>query len=93
MIYRLLIKEPAKRQIDRLDPAVRSRIHGALKRIATMPTIGKPLRKPLDGLWSYRSGDWRIVYEVHSRAITVIVVAVGHRREIYDAIRRALDRL
>lgn len=36
-----------------------------------------------DGEWRIRTGDYRIVYEVHDGMLVVLVVAVGHRREIY----------
>ena len=93
MTYRILIKEPAKKQIDRLDKSIRERMYEAIKRIASFPSIGKPLRRPLDGYWSFRMGDWRIIYEIHEKIITIIVVAVGHRREIYEAIRKIFDRI
>ena len=37
-----------------------------------------------DGEWRVRTGDYRIVYEVRDAVLVVLVVAVGHRREIYD---------
>ncbi|MBI4238527.1 MAG: type II toxin-antitoxin system RelE/ParE family toxin [Deltaproteobacteria bacterium] len=90
MTYTVLFKEPAKHAVEQLDRGVRLRIFNALQRIATQPSLGKPLRTPLQGLWSYRVGDWRIVYEVQQRIITVVVIGVGHRREIYDTITRLL---
>jgi mRNA interferase RelE/StbE len=38
-----------------------------------------------DNLWRVRSGDYRIVYEIHDGHLLVLVVAVAHRREVYDA--------
>jgi mRNA interferase RelE/StbE len=37
-----------------------------------------------DGEWRVRTGDYRIVYEVHDDVLLVLVVAVGHRRDIYQ---------
>lgn len=92
MKFTVIFKDPAKKAIDKLDRGVRMRMFNALQRIATQPSRGKPLRAPLHGLWSYRVGDWRIVYEVHQQTITVVVVGVGHRREIYENITRLLQR-
>ena len=37
-----------------------------------------------DGEWRVRTGDYRIVYEIHDDVLLVLVVAVGHRRDIYQ---------
>jgi mRNA interferase RelE/StbE len=42
----------------------------------------------LRGLWSYRVGDYRVVYEIRRRALVVLVLAIGHRRAIYESVRR-----
>lgn len=44
---------------------------------------GKPLHGALKGLWSYRFGSYRILYEVRHGELLVIVIDLGHRREIY----------
>jgi mRNA interferase RelE/StbE len=53
---------------------------------------GKPLRASLAGCRRIRTGDTRIVYRVDGRAIQVLIVAVGARRdeEVYDAAERRL---
>ena len=33
--------------------------------------------------WRVRVGDYRIIYEIHDRELVVIVVTIGHRREVY----------
>lgn len=54
------------------------------------PLRGKPLQLDLKGLRSWRTGDFRIVYRVIEDRIEILVVAVGHRREVYDRLRRRL---
>lgn len=44
---------------------------------------GKALKAELSGLWRYRVGDYRIICQIRDHEILVLVVAVGHRREIY----------
>lgn len=39
-----------------------------------------------DNLWRVRSGDYRIVYTIEDEVLTVLVVKIGHRREVYRAI-------
>lgn len=44
-----------------------------------------PAAKPLSGrsAWRVRVGDYRVIYEIHDDVLTVYVVALGHRREVY----------
>jgi len=45
--------------------------------------FGKPLRHELQGLWSYRIGQYRAICHIESERLVVLVLAVGHRRQIY----------
>ena len=46
--------------------------------------FGKGLRSDLAGLWLYRVGDYRIVCQILDGELIVLVVTVGHRRDVYD---------
>lgn len=47
-------------------------------------SIGEPLKgSRFAGLWRYRSGDYRILCEIQDKKITILVVLIGHRREVY----------
>jgi mRNA interferase RelE/StbE len=57
------------------------------QRIATSEDprrFGKPLTGDLKGLWRYRVGSYRIVAAIEDDRFVVLVVTVGHRREVYD---------
>ena len=57
------------------------------QRIATTADprrFGKPLTGDLKGLWRYRVGDYRIVASIEDDRFVVLIVTVGHRREVYD---------
>lgn len=45
--------------------------------------VGKPLRAPLDGLHSARRGAFRVLYKIADEHVTVLVVTVDHRRDVY----------
>jgi mRNA interferase RelE/StbE len=45
--------------------------------------FGKALKADLAGLWRYRVGDYRILCQIRDRELLVLIVAVGHRREVY----------
>jgi mRNA interferase RelE/StbE len=78
---RIVFTAAAARQWTKLADDVRRRIDGRLNEFATS---GKGDVKRLKGRNGarLRVGDWRVIfYEEHS---AVVVIAVGHRREIYD---------
>jgi mRNA interferase RelE/StbE len=45
--------------------------------------FGKGLKSDLAGLWRYRVGDYRIVCQIQDGELLVLVVTVGHRRDVY----------
>ena len=85
MTYRIEIAPAAVRQLRKLDPTARRRVQAAIELLADQPRPSGAT-KPVggDGEWRVRTGDYRIVYEVHDDVLLVLVVAVGHRRDIYQ---------
>ncbi len=78
----------AQKPMRRLDPQVRRRIRDFLStRIASLDDprqLGEALQGArLGGLWRYRVGDYRILVEIKDEIVTVIVIGVGHRGEVY----------
>jgi mRNA interferase RelE/StbE len=45
--------------------------------------VGKPLRAPLEGVYSARRGEFRVLYTIDDGAVTVLVVGIQHRRDAY----------
>ena len=85
MTYRIEVAPAAVRQLRKLDRAAQRRVQAAIELLATepRPSSAKKLVGG-DGEWRVRTGDYRVVYEVHDNVLLILVVAVGHRREIYD---------
>ncbi len=46
--------------------------------------FGKGLRADLAGLWRYRVGDYRILCQIRDGELLILVVSVGHRRDVYE---------
>ncbi len=46
--------------------------------------FGKGLKTNLAGLWRYRVGDYRIICQINDKEMVVLVVSVGHRRDVYE---------
>lgn len=77
----------AKKQLKSLDKQAQTRILDFLEdrigRSVDPRLSGKPLAGTFSGLWRYRVGDYRIICQIEDEKLVVLVVAVGHRREIY----------
>ena len=78
----------AARAIRKLDPAVRKRIRDTLQKLSEDPERGKQLRLGLTGLRSWRTGRYRIIYRLIESRIEILVVAIGHRRDVYRKLQR-----
>jgi len=92
VIYKVRLTLKAEKDFKGLDGSVRSLIIKSLEKLAANPEIGKPLQFELANLFSYRASSHRIVYEIHRKEITVLVVAIGHRREVYERLKSLLAR-
>jgi len=46
--------------------------------------FGKTLHSDLSGLWRYRVGNYRIICKIENQKLVVLVVTIGHRKEVYD---------
>lgn len=83
MTYAIEVARAAARQLGKLDPPVRRRIQAAVELLAEEPRPpGATKLVGGDGEWRVRTGDYRIVYEIHDDVLLVLVVALGHRRDI-----------
>jgi len=80
----------AAKAIRKLDSGTQSKVHAALETIRENPDRGKPLQLTLKGLRSWRTSDWRIIYKTFENYLEILIVAVGHRREIYDRLKERL---
>ena len=87
MPWIIKIKETAQRQLARLDPQTRNRIihflHEHIMGCTDPRHTGKALRMNMKGLWRYRVGDYRIICQLQNETVTVMVLEIGNRREIY----------
>lgn len=83
MTYRIELRPAAVRALLKLDPKLRPRIQGAIELLARDPR--PPASRPLTGRpgWRLRAGDYRILYTIHDDVLLIVVVDVGHRRDVY----------
>lgn len=70
--------------LRRLPPDIKRPVKAALRAIGADPAIGAMVERELKGLWRFRVRRFRIVYAVDRSRRIVRVMAVAHRRHIYD---------
>ena len=84
MPYRIEYRPEARRSLKKLDPPTRRRIVSRIEKLADNPRpAGVEVLKGLEHLYRLRVGDYRVIYRIEDRARLVLVIRVGHRREVY----------
>ena len=88
MVWRIEFDPAAVKELAKLDKPVARRIVQFLReRVAPLADprrLGEALRgDQLGSFWKYRLGDYRVVAEIVDRRVVIIVVRVGHRRDVY----------
>ena len=87
MAWRIEFDPRAEKELAKIDPQQAKRVLRYLReRIAVdedARRYGAPLRHDLTGLWKYRVGDYRVICEIQDSVLIVLVIRIGHRREVY----------
>lgn len=88
MAWTIELTDAALRQLERLDKTAGRRIWKFLhERLAPMEnprSIGQALHgQHLGEFWKYRVGDYRLITRIEDNRLVVLVLRIGHRREVY----------
>jgi mRNA interferase RelE/StbE len=88
MAWRIDFEGAAARELDKLDPQSTGRILRFLRdRVAPLDdarSIGQALKGDRFGeFWRYRIGDYRVIARIDDAAALILVLRIGHRREVY----------
>jgi mRNA interferase RelE/StbE len=84
--YAIKLSRQAERSLGKLarsQPAMARHVAHAIDHLAEEPHAGIPLRGDLKGCYKYRVGTYRIIYQIVHHVLQVIILDVGHRKEIY----------
>ena len=82
MNYRVLLHPKAADFLKRLDEKKRGEIKKNLETLKERAKAGKHLKH--SNFWSLRIGDYRAIYEIDRERNKVIVLFIGHRKDVYD---------
>ena len=89
MAFKVFLHPKAAKALEKIDAANKARIKAALKELAGSPEkAGKQLK--LSDFWSLRIVDYRAIYEIDKGQKQVVVLFVGHRRDVYGDFTKML---
>jgi mRNA interferase RelE/StbE len=87
LAWTIEISRTAEKQIKRLNRVAQAAIvrflRDRLKPAQNPRQLGKPLHGDKGGLWRYRVGDYRLICDIQDEKVVVLVLRVGHRKDIY----------
>ncbi|WP_372609393.1 type II toxin-antitoxin system RelE/ParE family toxin [Halomonas sp.] len=87
MAWRIELTNDAVKQLKKMGHTDAKRIRDYLRfRVQSLDDprqLGKPLTGQLSELWRYRVGDYRIIASIEDDEVRILVIRVGHRRDIY----------
>jgi mRNA interferase RelE/StbE len=84
MAYDIEVLPAGARALKKLEPRVAARLSGAIDALADEPRPHGV--KKLEGakdLYRVRVGQYRIIYQIHDDKLVIVVVTLGHRRDVY----------
>jgi mRNA interferase RelE/StbE len=85
MNYSVTLSPAAARQLRKFDPEVRRRIQAAIELLAENPRPPAATRLVGGGgEWRVRTGDYRVIYEIHDGELLILILRMAHRREVYE---------
>ena len=84
-MYSLTFKQSVAKDLKKIGKEEGERILSAIKeKLLPDPSSGKRLKGTLAQIWSFRVGAYRILYTFNDTELVVLVLAIDHRREVYD---------
>ena len=83
MALTILLHPKAAKALEKIEKSIRLRIIEKLRELRNRPErVGKRLK--YSDFWSLRVGDYRAIYEINRDTNQVVVLFIGHRKNVYD---------
>jgi mRNA interferase RelE/StbE len=87
LAWRIEITRTAEKQIKKLDRTAQNSIviflRKRLEPASDPRQWGKALQGEKRGLWRYRVGDYRLICDIQDQRITILILELGHRKDVY----------
>lgn len=82
-MHKIILKNPAKKFLRKLDNFEREKILIKIKQLEINPKLGKPLIGNMTGLWRLRIEKYRVIYEIKNNELFIFILQIGLRKNIY----------
>jgi addiction module RelE/StbE family toxin len=85
-MWTIVYRKSVQKDLKRISADVQYILRRAIEEKLMVDPVrfGLPLRRNLKGLMKLRVGDFRIIYSIERRTVTVHVIKIGHRKEVYE---------
>ena len=87
MIYKVEYLPSVYKKMEKMDNFIKRMLYNwidkNLQNCENPRLLGKPLSSDRAGQWRYRVGDYRIIVKIEDARLIVLVINVGHRKEVY----------
>lgn len=84
MKYRIEIDPSAEKSLSKIEAKFAVKIRERIRYLGEEPRqVGSIKMSGEDNVYRSRVGDYRIVYEIHDKKVLVLVINIGHRKDIY----------
>jgi mRNA interferase RelE/StbE len=84
MSFRLETTRKFEKDFRKLPPDLKRRIDHQVKTLEAQPYGGKRLRGEFEGSYSFRVGDYRVIYQLDEATRRIVLLTVAHRRTVYE---------
>lgn len=84
-VWTVKFKKSAAKELRKLSQDAKKRITDKIETLlANNPYIGDKLSENFTGLWKYRIGEYRVIYEIHKNILVILVVKIADRKDTYS---------
>jgi len=87
-MHKLIFAKHVEKMLEKLRKKDKKNFETIIKHLENLTQnpkyFGKPLTNNLAGLWSYRSSQFRIIYQIEENDLLVFVIEIEHRKNVYD---------
>lgn len=84
-MFKIKLHKNARKNLKKIDPTTQKRIVKAITNLENNPTPNgyKKLKGQIEDKYRIRVGDYRIIYTIKNEELVILVLTIGHRKDIY----------
>ena len=84
-LYEVLLSKQARKQLEALPLFIFNKIIEDISHLSSLPRpVGCTKLKGYKKLYRIRAGNYRIIYEIEDKVLRILIIAIGHRKDIYE---------